>query len=307
MKVIEVHTQKQFDKLPDIFGEYTEIRITDTLETIYVDKARGNSSVEAWGNSSVVAWDDSSVVARDNSSVVAWDNSSVVAGDNSIVEARDNSIVEARDNSSVVAWDNSSVEARDNSSVEARGNSSVVAWGNVCIHGLSNFVTITLFAFAVCYKLAKFKVQKKSKTCTVIIPIYKKGTSAWLEREGIKSSGNKAILYKKVSKKFETQEDNNNKTLYKIGTIVEIKNWKPENDECGENKLHACSRPYFADEFRNNKGDRYIAIEVNIKDLYVWDNKPQFPHKVAFRKCKVLYEVDKFGHKLSIKKHGISI
>src|SRR3990167_2255941 len=64
--------------------------------------------------------------------------------------------------------------------------------------------------------------------------------------------------------------------------------------ECGEGKFHACSRPYFCDEFRNNNGDKYIAIEIKKDDLYAWPN-PVYPHKIAFREGKVLYECDKFG------------
>jgi hypothetical protein len=144
MGIIEITTQRQLDKLPKAFDEYTKILLRDFKGIIPF--ARGNSSVEAWGNSSVVAWENSSVVAWGNSSVEAWGNSSVVARENSSVvargnssvEARGNSSVEARGNSSVVAWVNSSVEAWGNSSVEARENSSVVAWENSSVEAREN-------------------------------------------------------------------------------------------------------------------------------------------------------------------------
>lgn len=81
-----------------------------------------------------------------------------------------------------------------------------------------------------------------------------------------------------------------------MGTI-EHPTWEPEINECGKGKFHACSRPYFCDEFRDQKEDRYIAIEIQTKDLYEWENA-QYPHKIAFRKGKVLYECDKYGIKL---------
>jgi len=259
--------------------------------------ARENSSVEARGNSSVVARENSSVVARENSSVVAWENSSVVARGNSSVVAWGNSSVEARGNSSVVAWGNSSVEARGNSSVVARENSSVVAWGNVGVHLQSDYSVITLFAFAVCWALAKGKIHKKSKTATVIEPTTLEGVPGWLESEAIEEEkGSSVVLFKRVSKDFQTREGEPGETKWEIGTVLEHPNWDPKSSECGDGKFHACSRPYFCDEFRSKKGDRYIAIEIAIDDLYAWP-KADYPHKIAFRKGKVLYECDKFGKK----------
>ena len=312
MREIIIKTQKQFDKLPKSFKEYTAIYIK-SKETIVVNKAwenssvvaSGNSSVEASGNSSVVASGNSSVVASGNSSVVAWGNSSVEAWENSSVVASGNSSVVASGNSSVVAWGNSSVEASGNSSVVAWGNSSVVAWGNSSVvawgnssvHLYSDYATILLFGFSVCWDLVKGKVQKKSKTATIITPKYKKGTSGWLEREGIEDK-EKVIIYKKVSKDFKTQEETENETVWKIGTIVKHQNYQPKDEECGEGKFHGCSRPYFADEFRNEVGDRYIAIKVEKTNLYVWNDEPSFPHKVSFGEGKVVYECDKFGKKI---------
>jgi len=218
-----------------------------------------------------------------------------------IVEARENSSVVARENSSVVAWENSSVVAWENSSVEAWGNSSVVAWGNssveawerVSIQVFSPDAVILLFSFAVAIvsKHIKHKIKKKSKNA--YIQIVKK--LDWFENNAIKKTKN-IILYKRVSKKFKTQEGTSNETSWKIGTIIEHRNWNPTQDECGEGKFHAVSRPYFADEFRSTRDDRYIAIRIALKDLYEWEN-PQYPHKIAFKKGKILYEVNKFGIK----------
>ena len=271
--------------------------------------ARENSSVEAHGNSSVVALENSSVVARGNSSVEAWENSSVVALENSSVVAWENSSVEAWGNSSVVACGNSSVVARENSSVEAWGNSSVEAWGNVGLHIQSDAVSATLYMFAVCWLLAKkAKITKKSETATIIIPEIKTGISSWLESQGIEPSKDNVLLFKRVSSVFvllfkrvssvfKTQEGTANETIWAPGQRLSHPAWEPKTSECGSGKFHACSRPYFCDEFRSLPEDKYIAIEVAVSDLFAWEN-PQYPHKIAFRSGTVLYECDKFGKEI---------
>ena len=203
-------------------------------------------------------------------------NSSVVARGNSSVVARENSSVEARENSSVVAWENSSVEARE----------------NVGVHLFSDYAHIALFAFAVCWKLAKGKIEKNAKTVTVITP----KPSDWFDENAIKKTAN-VILFKRVSHDLKTQENTQNETLWEIGSTVEHPAWSPKEQECGTGKFHACSRAYFCDEFRSTKGDRYIAIEVARKHTFAWEN-PIYPHKIAFRKCKVLHEVNRLGKKI---------
>jgi hypothetical protein len=275
--------------------------------------ARDNSYVVAWGNSSVEAYENSSVVAYGNSSVVAWENSSVVAWGNSSVEARENSSVVAWENSSVEAWENSSVEAwwnstveawgnssvvaRENSSVVARDNSYVVARDNSVVRLFSDFSKIVLHRFSVLFKDIDLKVKVSIKSKNVKIQTTK--LLPYLEREGIEVIKGKVILYKKVSKEFKTQEGKPNETDWKIGSTLVHKNYEPTKEECGEGKFHACSKPYFCDDFRNEKEDKYIAIEVNKKDLYEW-KKPVYPHKIAFRSCKVLFECNKLGKEIKI-------
>jgi hypothetical protein len=329
MEII-IKTQKDLDCLPDKFKQFTVIVIKNEVDYIQITKTRENSSVEAWENSrvearenssvvarensSVEAWGNSRVEARENSSVVAWENSSVVAWGNSSVVARENSSVVARGNSSVVAWENSSVEAWGNSRVEARGNSSVVArgnssvvawenssveaWGNVGVHLQSEEATITLFMFAVCWVLKQGKVKSKSKTATIIKPKYTDGASGWLDSQGVKSARKQVVLYKRVSSELKTQEKTKNETTWEIGKVITHSAWSPEKQECGAGKFHACSRPYFCDEFRNNNGDRYVAIRIKIEDLYAWQGNIIYPNKIAFRSGKVLYKCDKFGEKI---------
>ena len=267
MKTIIITSQKEFDALP-VFAEFTTIEIRSS-ERISVT-AWENSQVTAWGNSQVTACGNSQVTARGNSQVTAWENPQVTA----------------RENSQVTAWENSQVTAWE--------NSQVTAWGSVSIHCLSPDSTVLLFSFAVAIvsKLLKHKIVKKSKTAY----IQKVEDLGWFENNGIKKSKN-VILYKKVSVDFKTQENTQNETVWKIGSTLEHPEWNPTIKECGPGKYHACSKPYFCDEFRNKKGDRYIAIQVELKDTHEWNN-PEYTHKISFRKGTVLYECDKFGKRI---------
>jgi hypothetical protein len=211
------------------------------------------------------------VVAREYSSVVAWGNSSV----------------EARGNSSVVARQYSSVVAREYSSVVARGNS--------CIRIFAAIKKLCVYGFSVVFQPFDLKFKfKKEKTCIV----QKFKSQPYLDREGIEVKRGKIILFKKVSRDFLTQENTENETKWEIGSTITHPEWNPKLTECGKGKFHASSRPYFCDEFRNQLGDRYIAVQIKVEDLYEWP-KPDYPHKIAFREGKVLYECDKFGKEIS--------
>ena len=186
------------------------------------------------------------------------------------------------------------VELRYKYRVEARGNSSVVARGNVCVRIFAEIKTLSLFGFSVLFRPFDLKFKfKKEKTCH----IQKYKPQKYLDREGIPVEDGAVILFKRVSSDFKTQEGTKNETLWSIGSTVSHPAWKPTTAECGEGKFHACSRPYFCDGFRSNQGDKYIAIKIKVADLHEWE-KPQYPHKIAFREGVVLHEVDKHGRKV---------
>ncbi len=64
MKIIDITTQEEFDALPDVFDEYTQINIRSKANVwITVNKARESSHVEARGSSHVVALGSSHVEA----------------------------------------------------------------------------------------------------------------------------------------------------------------------------------------------------------------------------------------------------
>jgi hypothetical protein len=199
-----------------------------------------------------------------------------------------------------VSWGNSSpsIESRENSSpsIVSWGNSSpsIVSWENSIIRAVELNVNakIELFGFSILLKPKglKFSIKKKSKTVLIreIVP-----QDFW-DRHGIEKTKS-VIVYKRVSKDFKTQEGTPNETLWTIGITVTHPAWAPKEQECGAGKFHACGRPYFADEFRSTPGDKYIAIEVLRKETYEWPEKQSYPHKIAFREGKVLYECDRNG------------
>ena len=274
LEKIIIRSQEEFDKITEIKADQEvttecELRLNYKLSVFgkLLLKCKLNCS---WNGRYVVAWENSSVVARENSSVVAWENSSVVA------------------------WGNSSVVARENSSVEARENSSVVAWGNSIIRAFSSSLKLVLNGFSILSLSSSLNLKfKKSKN----VVVQKYSPSPYLDREGVHVSRGYALLFKKVSSDFKTQENQKNETSWPPGKTVTHPYWNPIVEECGEGKFHACSRPYFCDEFREIKGDRYIAIKIKTSDLHEWKNG-NYPHKIAFREGKVLYECDKFGKKL---------
>ncbi len=195
-----------------------------------------------------------------------------------------------------VAWENSSVEAWGNSSVVAWENSSVEAWEKSVVRVFSGYVKkIALYGFAVAIISATITVniEKKSDHCYIQVT----RDLGWFERNAVEQTP-VVILYKRVSKDYKTQEDTENETLWAIGSHVTHPKWNPENEECGEGKFHACSRPYFCNEFRNKPGDRYVAVSIKLEDLHEWTNNIKYPYKIAFREADVLYECDKLGKKV---------
>jgi len=169
------------------------------------------------------------------------------------------------------------------------------AWESSIFTLTGNITSLILYGFSVAIVPFDLKLKiKKSKTAIVqrVRPIFD-----WFDNNGIKKTKH-ITLYKKVSNAFKTQEGTENETLWEIGSTVTHPNWSPAGSECGAGKFHACSRPYFCDEFRNEDGDKYIAVKIKKEDLHEWPKpNPSYPHKIAFREGTVLYECDKYGTK----------
>jgi len=251
--------------------------------------AHDNSKVGAYGNSKVYAYGNSKVYAYGNSRVYALDNSRVDAHDNSIVDAHGNSRVYALDNSRVYALDNSRVYAYDNSRVDAHGNSMVEAYDTSFVRGYS-CEAIKLFANSILQTAVDLKVVQHDNSIIKKIIEFDYFDSHGLYTDVI-------ILYKRVSQEFKTQKNTPNETLWEIGSTVTHPEWSPKSSECGEGKYHAVAKPFFADEFRDVEGDKYIAIEIKKSDCYEWKDA-RYPHKIAFREGRVLYECNRYGDKI---------
>ena len=182
---------------------------------------------------------------------------------------------------------------------KAYDSATVTAYGSATVTAYDSGTTLTLLGFAVGVLFAKARVAKRGKNAVVVrqAPRPAKDLPEWIEFNLATKQRGKLILFKRVSKDFQTQEGTDNETLWRPGSVVEHPDWSPKHQECGEGKYHACASPFFCDQYRSSVGDRYVAIEVAARDTYVWPHA-QHPHKIAFRKGRVLYECDAEGKKL---------
>ena len=204
---------------------------------------------------------------------VARDSSYVVARDSSYVVARDSSHVEAWDSSHVEAWDSSHVVARGSSHVVARGSSHVVAWDSSTCAKRSELVD------------AHGNVIDFTK--------YPKTVKEWLDKYKIKEKDGNVILYKGTNENYKTQKD----TTWIIGKTTIALDWSDtENIECGYG-LHFCHHPVCCEQFMEVK--HYLACEIQIKDIRIYNNRPEYPDKIRAMSAKVLYECDRWGEKLN--------
>ena len=305
-----IQSQEEFDTIrevkadEEVIFEASKIRIPHIINNYGVLRLKGEID-SSWDNRYIISRENAltEIEARESSQVhnEAWESSQVnnEARASSQVHnvARESSQVHnvARESSQVhnEAWASSQVHnvARESSQVnnEARGHAVVTFLGNC------NSLELHGYAVAVLPQETNVEINM-DETCHVqrFQPI----KETYIEREGVPVHDGKVVLYKRVSKDFLTQEGQPWQTEWKVGTTLEHPKWEPTKKECGAGKFHACSRPYFCDEFRSEKGDKYIAIEIAVIDLYEWPN-PDYPHKVAFWRGAVLYECNRYGKKIA--------
>ena len=264
---IIIKTQIEWDALPAEFSNYTVIEIRSGADIwLIVKSVPTNAHVEA----------------RESAHVVA----------------RGSAHVEARESAHVVARDSAHVEARGSARVEAWESAHVVAWGCSTVHQKSAAIH-ELYGQSVCFLYDGYAVPlRKSDGVTFVKVAPIKDNAGWLEANAVVEADGHVILYKRVSKDLMTQENTSNPTTsWAIGKVKEHQNWKPHDSECGPGKYHACSKPYFCDEFRKTPGDRYIALKIALADIHAWPGG-DYPHKIAFRKGVVLYECDRYGKEI---------
>ena len=296
MKEIIISTQAEWDALPAKFDSEVAIKITGQLREIKATP--GNATVSVSGSARVGYVSGSARVdsVSDSARVDSvYDSARVdsVYGSARVGYVSGSARVDSVSGSARV--DSVSDSARVGSVYGSASVGSVYGTATVYIHNNSALV---LAGFAVAFLYAKAKV-KKAKTATIIRPRWAKGATGWSEREGVISAGRgKVILFKRVSQKFQTQEGTKNETIWTPGATLTVPNWNPTSSECGEGKFHGCARPGPCSQFRNLSTDRFVAIEVELKDLHAWEGG-DYPHKIAFRSGKVLYECDIFGEKVT--------
>src|SRR3990167_8184530 len=212
-------------------------------------------------------------------------SSTVTASGSSTVTAYGSSTVTASGSSTVTASGSSTVTAYGSSTVTASGSSTVTAYGAT--------VLVVNPESAVSYTMPSKAAQIITRNAPPLIT-----NEEWLDRWGIKANRGKVILYKRVSENWQTQENTRNETVWTPGTTIQHPAWDPTSGECGEGRYHAVYIPWEADKFRSVDGDRYIAIQIAVKDLYAWPTEPEYPEKIAFRAGRVLYECDAKGDKI---------
>ena len=281
-----------------------KIQVIDSNVSVH-----GHIRICAYGHSVVDAYDNVNVVAMDYTIVNAYCNSFVQVFNNSIGKLYDRSRAHVYDfthvsfygkssgkiysSSPVYVYDNASIDMHSDSIAKLFNNSNVTIYNIcACIEAYHNAIVYNPFNSEK-YKLFGNSIEIKpnlvldfTKWCEYNAPV------KFIDSDHI-------ILYKKISSDYKTQEYSPNETSWLPGTVVEIpiEEWNPAHRECGPGKFHACATPMMCDKFRPKNSDKYIAILVNIKDLYVWHNIPEYPEKIAFRKGIVLYECNKDGIK----------
>ena len=257
----KIKTQEEWDALPERFEAHTEIHIVGKLKE--VKKTPENCSVYVYDSARI----------------------GYVYGSARIDYVNGSASIDYVNGSARIGYVNGSARI-----------GSVYDSAVVHIHGAD--VVVNLFAFSVAFMhvVAK-KVAKRSKTAIKIKVTKPKTLADWIDLDGVAKTSRSVILYKRVSVDFKTQEGTRNETLWLVGSTVEHPRWSPAESECGEGKFHACSRAVFCDQYRHKSDDKYIAIRVARADLYFWKDGDH-AHKIAFRKCVVLHECDKFEDKI---------
>ena len=263
MTQIVVNSQAEWDALNNRIENDVEVRATVRVKLTGICEVYGRVVLERGAESSLSA----NLYLRlwGNARAVLWENASAVLGGNA----------------SAVLWENSSAELR----------------GNAVVRCFSQHAFAVLYGFSI----AIVDVKNKAKIIRKSKDSYIQRTKIirnWFERETVEKVNGTAIIYKRVSKEFKTQEKTPRETLWAIGSTLTHTKPDLKGEECGAGKFHGVSHPYFGDDFRSEKDDRYIAIRVRIRDTHAWPN-PQYPHKIGFSKGTVLYECNHMGKQIT--------
>jgi hypothetical protein len=207
-----------------------------------------------------------SIVSRESSAprIVSWGSSAPR------IESRESSAP------SIESWESSAP------SLKAFGYCQVRASGKVKIKAFGKTVCIT------CDKLVK--------VCGGII-IRKKPISsvlAWCNYYGVEVKNNKVVLFKSVGDDYQSPKGGN----YTPKTIPVASDWDGGKAECGGG-LHFSPHPKMAREF-NERGTKFVACPIAIKDFRKPKESDDYPHKIKARGCCApVWECDCDGNKIA--------
>jgi len=187
----------------------------------------------------------------------------------------------------VRAYDSAQVWASDSAQVRAYGSAQVRAYGSaqVTAHGRASVI--------------RFSPSAICRGNVLDLTVWPKTTEEWLTRYSIRTVDGKVVLYKGLNQDWRSPHG----LGYKPDTTVTAPDWVDDGRECGAG-LHFCWCPSACDQFNVDYKpfSHYVACKVAVADIRVYRNDGvQFPDKVRARTCKVLYEVDREGKRVSKK------
>ena len=268
MKEIKIKTQKQFDKLPKTFKEYTHINIIKDINII--SYTPDNSYISVSGSAVVKSVSGSAVVKS-------------VSGSAVVESVSGSAVVEYVSGSAVVKYVSGSAVVK-----YVSGNSIVkILSDSVKINNIGAESTIVLQGCDIIvgniYDNATIVKHKKAKY----------SINEFINRFNVEKTDNGIILYKIVNDNYKDHWTNT--VNYKTKSdIVKCPDWLEDNTiECG-NGLHLSPSVHFCKQF-NNKGIalkcEVLILDSNGKPNILVHENPDSPQKVRCKKIRVIEDL----------------
>ena len=166
--------------------------------------------------------------------------------------------------------------------VTVLGQATVRAWGQATVRA-KKYVAIQLI-----------NGHTGKVTGGVVIKIPAIDTlKKWTDYYDADEKKGKLILYKALDKDLKSGHG----MEYPIGKTITAPDWDNGQAECGGG-LHFCATPWEALSY-HDRATRYVACSVSIKEIRTPKKEDDCPNKVKARTCKVLYECDIDGKRIS--------
>jgi hypothetical protein len=280
-----IKTQQEFNKLPNSFNKYTEIRIIGNLD--YVDKTPENSLIYVYDSAVIESVYDSAVIKS-------------VYGSAVIKSVSDSAVIESVSDSAVIK------SVYDSAVIESVSGSAVIKY----VYGSAVILLMTGLASAVFIYSAKkivargFNLIRQIGTKKINFVLGKNVTFVQVKKTindtptfrmfastyPVETKKGKVILYKAVHKNKKVYfSEHNNSFIYKIGETISEKCDSKEMGSCASG-IHIAHKMWAVLFGKDWKDMALLECEVNIKDIVV---SSDCDGKVRARKVKVLREVPK--------------